>query len=472
MSRVERAAADGTGPVGEGVMLGERVSHPRAGPLTYAAKALRIAFLLGALLLGGGAASLPAQELTLDQCLQLAMARNPALAGAAARVLESEADYAAARAPLRPALWASAYANQLNDDRLGPSGASLPSGTSLYTREGFAGLTVRQLLYDGRRSTSARDAASRGIAEQREGLAAERDETVMRVTQTFYRALAAAELVRVAQDAVRRDQAFESMAGALFRAGKVTRLDALKAASAHVEAERSLLAAREGAELAVGQLALTIGLDGRTRLVPRGALPDDLAEPPPPDDAVAAALAQSPDLQRAAYAVERSSASLRSAHGAYRPALALQGGYGYRARDVGGGRPEWLLGFTVNWPLLNGGALSAQVSQAQARLTEAEEARRALELDIAEQVRGVLASWRIAISDVRAAGRLVETDREALGAAEALYGAGKATALDVLTAHSDIARAEGARVTATAAYAVARAQLARLTGAASGGTTQ
>jgi len=263
-----------------------------------------------------------------------------------------------------------------------------------------------------------------------------------------------------------------SWAGALFRAGKVTRLDALKAASAHVEAERSLLAAREGAELAVGQLALTIGLDGRTRLVPRGALPDDLAEPPPPDDAVAAALAQSPDLQRAAYAVERSSASLRSAHGAYRPALALQGGYGYRARDVGGGRPEWLLGFTVNWPLLNGGALSAQVSQAQARLTEAEEARRALELDIAEQVRGVLASWRIAISDVRAAGRLVETDREALGAAEALYGAGKATALDVLTAHSDIARAEGARVTATAAYAVARAQLARLTGAASGGTTQ
>jgi outer membrane protein TolC len=367
---------------------------------------------------------------------------------------------------------AGAYANQLNEDRLSPLGASLPPGTSLYTREGFAGLTARQLLYDGGRSSGAQDVAARGVDAQHEGLAAVRDETIMRVTQAFYRALATAELVRVARDAVNRDQAFEAMAAELFRAGKVTRLDALKAASAHVEAERALTMARETAELAVVQLAQTIGLDGRTRLIPRGALPGDLAEPPPGDAAIAAAGAQSPDLRRATYELEQAQANLRLARVGDSPSIALQGGYGFRDRNVGGGRPEWLVGFSASWLLLDGGALSAQVSKAQARVAQAEEARRALELDIGAQVHGALTGWRIALSDARAAARLVETGREALAAAQALYRSGKATALDVLTVQSDLAGAEGGQVTAATAYAVARAQLARLTGPVSGGTTR
>jgi outer membrane protein len=445
--------------------------HNWHGAANATAEAIRRNFLLGALLLAGVAASLPAQELTLDKCLQLAMARNPALAGATARTRESKADFEAARAPLRLTMSANALGTQLNEDRLSPLGASLPPGTSMYTREGFAGLTARQLLYDGGRSKSARDVAARGVDAQREGLAAVRDETIMRVTETFYRALATAELVRVALDAVNRDQAFEAMAAELFRAGKVTRLDALKAASAHVEAERALTTARETAALAIVQLAQTMGLDGHAGLVPRGALPTDLAEPPLGDDAIAATMAQSPDLRRSAYVLEQSRTSLQLARGGNSPAIALQGGYGFRARDVGGGRPEWLVGFTVNWSLVDGGALSAQVSKAQARVAQAEEARRELELDISAQVYGALAAWRIALSDARAAARLVETGREALSAADALYRSGKATALDVLIAQSDLARAEGAQVTAATAYALARAQLARLTGAASAGTT-
>ena len=104
------------------------------------------------------------------------------------------------------------------------------------------------------------------------------------------------------------------------------------------------------------------------------------------------------------------------------------------------------------------------MARAQARLTQAQETRRALELDIGTQVRDVLGAWRTALSDARAATRLVETDREALAAAETLYRAGKATALDVLSAQADLARAEGAQVTALADHAGAQARLARLTG--------
>ncbi|MHB1194217.1 MAG: TolC family protein [Longimicrobiales bacterium] len=442
-----------------------------SNPCDVLARAAYLA-LLGALAFGGGSTSLTAQEVTLDQCLELALARNPAIAVQAGRALEAEADHAAAHAPLRPTASASAYANQLNGDRMSPGGASLPPETSLFTREGFAGLTARQLIYDGRRSSSARDAAASGVAEQRNGLTAVRDETVMRVTQTFYRALAAAELVGVARQAADRAGAFEVMAEELFRTGRVTRLDALKAASARVEAERELAAAREAHAILVVQLAQVIGLDGGISLVPFGTLPDELREPPLPDDAVAAALERNPDLRGTTYQIERSRANLQVARGAHRPTIAAQGAYGYRDRNMGSGRPEWLVGLAVNWAFLDGGAVSAQVSLAEARLAQAEDGRRALELDIGEQVRSVLSGWRLSLSDARAAALLVETGREELAAAEALYAAGKAIALEVLTAGADLARAEGARVTAAADYAVARARLERLTGSLPGGAVR
>jgi len=403
--------------------------------------------------------------LSLSEAIREALARNPMLAIETARTRESESDLEAARAPLLPRLSATAYDNRLNDDRLSPIGSSTPT-TSLYTRESFAGLTARQLLYDGGRSRGARDAAVIGLEGQRTGLMAVRDETILRVTQAFARALAAAELVRVAQGALARQQSFETMTADFFRAGKATRLDVLKAEAARLDAEKSLTAARESETVALAQFAQAMGFDSRAGIVPRGALTRDLAEPPPLDQTTDAVLAHNPDLQRAARQVEQARKNLDASRGVYRPELALQGSYGQRERDIGGSAPEWLVGVTANWTLYGGGALTAQVAGAQARLTQAQEAQRALELDIGTQVHDVLGAWRTALSDARAAARLVETDREALAAAEMLYRVGKATALDVLTAQADLARAEGAQVTALANHASAQARFARLTGAA------
>jgi outer membrane protein TolC len=418
-------------------------------------------FLLSTLLAVGTPIALSAQATTLEQAIELALARNPGLAVEAARTLESEADYRTARAPLKPSLAASAYSYQLNGSRLGPV---TPTGTSLYTRESLVALTGRQLLYDWGRASRARDAAGLGRDGQQMALAAARDETIYAVTQNFYRALAAAEFVRVAQDALARDQAFEGMAAEFFRAGKATRLDGLKAETARLDAERSLTVAREALAVAVVRLAQAVGIDGKDPIVPQGSLPQDLLDPPALDQAFESALTANPDLQRAARQVEQARAIGRSVRGASYPDLALQASLGYRERNLGGGQPEWLVGLEVSWPLFSGGALSAGVAKADARLTQAEESRRAATLDLQTQVRDALAGWRTAQSNALSGIRIVATAREAVRAAESLYAAGKATALDVLTTQADLARADGAQVTALTDYAISRARLARLTG--------
>ncbi len=403
------------------------------------------------------------EGLTLQQCLELALKKNPALAVQTAKSAEAESDYRAARAGLLPKLSATGYANYLDEDRLSPAGSALP-GVSLFGREAYGGLIARQLLFDGGKTTASRRAAAHGAKLKQMDLDAARDETVYQVSRAFFQAVEARELVPVAEEALKRQQQFETLTADFLKAGKATRLDGLKAEAARLDAERIVFSARELETLAGVRLAQMIGLDSDVSIRPAGELPRDFAQPAGQTDLVQVTLEQNPDLKSAALQMKQAEESVRSARGSYLPEVSLLGSYGYRDRDVGGGAPEWTIGAVASWSLFDGGLISAQVNKAKARLAQAEQSRRALELEVLAQMREALSAWRIAHSDLQAALKLVETGRESVKTAETLYRAGKATALDVLTAQADLARAEGTLVQIATGYAVSRARLLRLTG--------
>lgn len=401
------------------------------------------------------------QRLTLSQALDLALKENPNLGAAAARSSEAEADYAIAAGGLLPRVAVDASVSRLNEDRLGPLGSS---SSALYTRESFGGVTGRQLLFDGGKTAAAKSAAQHGVEAGRMGFQTTREETVYRVSEAFSRALEARDTVRVAASAFERQKAFEALTTDFFRAGKTTRLDVLKAEAARLDAERGLANALEAEKMALVSLAQAIGLSPGPAFSIEGELPGRFEEPSSDDEMLRAAAARNPDLQQAQAQVAQAEESLRSAQAARTPELALLGSYGHRERDVGGSAPEWIVGLAGTWTLYDGGALPAQSEKARARLTQAREAQRVVELAVQTQVKDALRAWRTALNDARASAKLVEADRESLKAAEVLYRAGKATALDVLTAQADLAGAEGARLSAAADYAVARYAVVRLVG--------
>lgn len=407
-----------------------------------------------------GAQAEPA--LTLRQAVELALKNSPAVQANAGRFAEAQAEKEIADSGLLPKISADAYLNRLNSDRLGPGG--VPSTASpMFAQESFGGLTGRQLLIDGGKTSAAVQAALHGLKAEESGLAATRDETVYRVSQGFFRALAARETTAVFEKAIERQTGFEALTAEFFRAGKSTRLDVMKAQAAKLDAERNLTNAKESEKIARVLLAQVIGIENTPALLD-GKLPENFVPPVREEDLLKQVLENSPDIKHAAYQVQQAEGSLHSAHGARFPELALQGSYGYRDRDIGGGAPEWVAGINASWTLFDGGALSAQVAKSQARLAQAMEARRALELELRSQLQDALRAWRNAVSDAHAGASLTEFGRESVTAAEVLYRAGKATALDVLTAQADLAKAEGAQIQAATDYAVARLRVLRLTG--------
>lgn len=428
-------------------------------PFTFGRGTLALLLVLAAVGLAGPAAA--EQRLTLAQALDLALKENPNLGAASARSNEAEADYAIVAGGLLPRVAANASVSRLNEDRLGPSGSS-PS--ALYTRESVGGLTGRQLLFDGGKTAAAKSAARRGVEAARMGFKTTREETVYRVSQAFSRALEARDTIEVAARALDRQKAFEALTADFFKAGKTTRLDVLKSEAARLDAERGLANAQEAAKMALVSVAEAIGLPPGPAFSIEGRLPGHFEEPSPDDEMLRMTAASNPDIQGAKLQIAQAEESLRSALAARYPELALLGSYGYRERDVGGSAPEWIVGLAGTWTLYDGGALPAQSEKARARLTQAREAQRVVELEVQTQVKDVLRAWRIALNDARASAKLVEADSESLKAAAVLYRSGKATALDVLTAQADLAGAEGALVRAAADYAVAGYAVERLVG--------
>lgn len=401
------------------------------------------------------------ERLTLSQAIDLALKENPNLGAASARSSEAEADYEIAAAGLLPRVAANASVNRLNEDRLSLGSAA---SSALYARESFGGVTGRQLLFDGGKTSASKSASQRGVEAARMGFQATREETVYRVSLAFSRALDARDTLRVAASALKRQQAFEALTADFFKAGKTTRLDVLKAEAARLDAERVLANAQEAEKMSVVSLAQAIGLRSGLTFSVEGELPGRFKEPSSDDEMLRAASAHNPDIKQALLQVTQAEESLRSAQAARKPELALLGSYGYRDRDIGGSAPEWIVGLAGTWTLYDGGALPAQSEKARARLTQAQEAERVVELGVQTQVKDALRAWRTALNDARASTKLVEANSESLKAAEVLYRSGKATALDVLTAQADLARAEGAQVRAAADYAVARYAVARLVG--------
>lgn len=403
-------------------------------------------------------------QLTLDQAVALALEHNPGITAAQASRDEAVADHTVTRARALPRVSATASAILLEPDRLTPISLSSPSGepVSMYGREAYAGLVARQPLFDGS-VLPALAAARRGVEAADLGVASAEAEIRFSTTVAYVRLLEAKATQQVATEAVERQSAFEGLVTRLRAADKATRLDHLKAQAQRMEAERLLIAATEARGLAEAQLRRGLGVDADFPLDLDGDL--RRVEPPPTEESLYAdAVSTNPALAQQTARWEQSDANVRAAWGEHLPDLSAAASYGYRDRDVGGGADEYTVGVYLDWPLFSGLAIDGQVARSKARRSAAEAGRVAIEDQLRVDVRAALAAWRTALATVDAAGGIVEVDKEAVEASIAMFEAGRATSLDVLTTQAELTRAEAELIRALGDDAVARASVERLIG--------
>lgn len=334
-------------------------------------------------------------------------------------------------------------------------------------------LEVRQSLYSGGGVKAALDAQRLVRESSLLELQAVINDALLQVRTRFYDVLLAREQITVQEENVRLLTEQLQTARDRFDAGSVSNFDVLRAEVALANARTPLIRARNQYRISIDQLRQALGY-GEPATGSSPAMPEVVGEltfSPAAYElsaALPAARANRPDLQRLAKVEEARRAGVTLREAGYRPTLDVVGGYQFRKsgnserfRDSLDG---WTLGLQSSWAIFDGRRTKGGVIQARSQLEQARLLTAEQTLAVEVEVRQALSALQEAAELADAAGRVVEQAEEAVRLADARYGAGTVTQLEVLQARVALTEARTNQLQANYSHNVAVAAVRRAMG--------
>ena len=347
-----------------------------------------------------------------------------------------------------------------------------PTNEVSIVRGGGLSVSLSQTLFDTGQREAANTEARRAVDAAEESTRSTRQTIILTVTQDYYQLLLNRDLVKVAQAQVARYQQTADVTQAQIDAGTTAAKDIYQARSDLANAQVTLLNNQNVVQTASAALKNAIGIDlsGVLQIAP--LTPGNTLPPVPTqgqalslDSAVAAALAERPDVRQQQAVVESDRAALRLARS--QAGLSLRGDYvlNYQAsNDVGarGVNSQFLV--TSSYPLFDAGSARGAVRIAQAAqdaaLDQLALVRQQVRLDVEQ-----------AYSTRQTNSEAAELAQSAVAAAQVNYDAaiasrkeGIGTALDITTAQATLTQAQTQYDQAGYNFYIADAQLQRAMG--------
>jgi len=403
----------------------------------------------------------PARVLALDEAVRLAAANQPQLRQARAGSEAAQARADQALSPLLPQLGGTASFSRATENLPGfPERSSTAPQWSL-------GARLQQLVWDFGQTTGRWEAARESAASQRDSERATGLQVVFSVRSAYFAARAARDLVGVARETLRNQEAHLRQVQGFVEVGRSPEIDLAQARTDRANAQVQFIVAQNGYETAKAQLNQAMGTEGPTDYdVADDTLQAVEGEDLPIDALLAEALPRRPDVAALEAQWRAQRATLGSARGGYWPTLGLSAGVTDAGPVIDGPSMtwNWSATATLSWNLFQGGLTRAQVTEAEASLVGLEAQLAALRL----QARLELEQARLAVRAARAArgaaGEALLNARQRLRLAEGRYQTGAGSIIELGDAQVALTSAGAQQVQADYTLASARAQLLKALG--------
>lgn len=422
-------------------------------------KKLAAAFVAGAMafsLLAGTVQATEIKNLDLDEAIQLALLNNRS-------IKQSIADRENAR-------WRLSEARRKGNPTLSWSTQAEAIGGNYYDsydkkRLFVNSLQVQMPIYDGGTLKEGRISARYGLNAADLALENTLQTVRYQATDYYYRILQTADQVEVSEDQVRTLQEHLRIVNAQFNAGTVAKADVLTTEVRLANAQQSLVSYRNSYDIAMATLCNYLLLPVDTVIHPPEQLTYnkynlDLT------NCTAYALQNRPDAAAADYEVKQAESAKRAAKAGYRPnvnALATGG--------ITGNKPfndnltdSWTAGISASWNIFDGGVTQAQVKEADATLTKAQEAAAATREQVQLDVRSAYLSLVAAEKNISTTKLAISSAEEDYRISQVRYAAGVGTNLDVMDASDKLTQAKMNYYSALYEYNTAKASLDKAMG--------
>jgi outer membrane protein TolC len=414
----------------------------------------------------------PARRLTLDECVAIAVQRNPDAVSSTWDVEGARSALAGTRGEYGPKLHVDALVQQWNspfDIAFAIPGSPGPA-PAIRAREAFtwnASVSLIQpvtplfVIYEKYKM----DDLGVDIAEVRRDTT--RRDVAFRVAEAYYRLLEASRLTEVATTSVTQLEAQQRQAQSLLDNGVIGKNDVLRAGLALASARQRLIQTRGQVAIARGRLATLMGLASDTAIdgVPFTGEPSPIDEPSP-ESAEAKAAAQRLEVREVDRRIDQTEHGVTIAHERLFPAVSLVGSYMHVEGSAFQQKDSAYAGLAASWDVWDWGTTTSGIGAADARRGQAHVARS----KIVEEVR---LEARQAFVNAATAKEALAVARAALAQAEENYRivskkfeASTATTFDVVDAEALLTQARAQIEAATYDYLIAQTALQRATGAA------
>ncbi len=401
------------------------------------------------------------EELTLERCIEIAIANQPEILQYLYATRASEADLGKAKAGYYPQLDAKSTYTGYNLAK--KTDDPYPPINTLYGyKYGDNTLSLTQKIYDfGKREANV-DVARFNVDSSRMEMENKITSVVYSVKNAYFEVLKTKLSLDIDNEV--RDQYRKQLEQAklFYTAGKKPKYDVTNAEVYLSSAELRLIDGENALSRAWLSLNTAMGYDGgATYKVKEFTSLEKIAISEP--EALARANRNRQDLQ--ALLAQKSSAekSVALAKADYFPSLDANAGYEFAGSQTPLAQ-GWTVGVGLSWNLFQGFATQQSVQKALANLKITEAKIAALKLQILQEVRTALLNLKKAEESIANAQLQVRQSTENLELVNLRYQTGLATSLEVTIATVNFSQAKQTRVNAYYTYVTSKANLEKAMG--------
>jgi outer membrane protein len=419
------------------------------------------------------------RRMTLQEAIEYAHAHHPAVLASLARVTATQADAKIPRAAWYPVVGASAQifagsANNTTGSYVGPRQFDVPriGGTRVVSQGSWApyastlvGVGARQEVFEFGRIAAESAALDTLIDVEKQRARADELDVTFDIEEAYFAVFSAKAIRTASEDAYERAKAHRDLAKAGVNSGLRSPIDLTRAEADLTRFDIARTKAIGGIASAEAVLAAAVG-------VPDAAL--DIAEAPPAANeipslvaAIQRGAARDPAILQAVAELRAAEAATRAIGSALRPDLAatatltgragggVPSGNGSPAQGSGWlpDVPNWDVGLVFNLPLFDGSIVARRDAAKAREKVRAEEVQLATERELAA-IREAYVAADVARTTLPGLTRAVAAARANYAQAEARFGAGLGTSVE-------LADAEAIRTDAEIQLALGEFELAR-----------
>lgn len=298
-------------------------------------------------------------DMTLENCIQIALGNNPQIAMAIDDTLAADARIKQVWSNYFPTLsWQTGYTRirqlQLSD----AIGSNLEYNYYLMGQ-----ISLQQMLYDFGVTQNQATVRKLDYKAYKKSFEATVNEVIYQTKDAYYNLLYAYENKRVAQDTVDKYQLFYNQAKAFYQSGMNPKVDVTIAETNLSNAKLNLIQADNSVNLAIAKLNNVMGVP----YMEKYEVPERLQFKPVNitfEEAIDIARESRPELKMAEIKVEEANQTLKLAKKSYFPTISLEGQYQRGGRHINSNY-GFNAGAYLTFPAVNGMLIRNEIKEAR-----------------------------------------------------------------------------------------------------------